>query len=123
MLEDIIKRTAPQICGSKSIAAGLVQPGTKAIWLDAQRAQLPIDPGVLLLMLREVFRMARVRPTHSQQFSWRHWPTLRHVPYCGVMLLSTRAGHLPELGSDAVPGPIASEEHGIRLLCSRCIST
>ncbi len=113
----IIKRLAPEIYGSESIEASLVQLGQESIWLDAQRAQLSIDPGMLLLMLREMFRMARICATHPQQFTWRHWPTLEHGFYFGVVLLFTRAWHLLELGCDAVPGPIASAEDDVRRVC------
>ena len=117
----------PQVYGSKSIDPSLVQLGQDSIWLDAQRAKPSIDPGMPVLMLREISLMACVRATYPQHFAWWHWPALRHVKYFGIMFLSTGPRHFPELGSNAVPGPVASAEHHIwffccELLCSRLAS-
>ena len=114
----------PQVYGSKSIDPSLVQLGQESIWLDAQRPKPSIDPGMLVLMLREISLMACVRATYPQHFVWWHWPALRHVKYFSIMFLSTGLRRFPELGSNAVPGPVDSPEHHIwffccELLCSR----
>ena len=76
---------------------------------------------MLFLMLRAISRMACVRATYTQHFAWWHWQALRHGMYFGVMFLSVGQQHFRELGSNAVPGPVASAEHRQRLFCCELI--